>query len=186
MGDQGTVEPEALLRDRLPHVADLALPGAVVLGRVRADPRDVAEALGQILGDQLGHLTAHRGVSRGVDDGIDRDLRPVLKDNCVLGGMTQPWAGLDLQTTVQEHVDGAHVDVVVVHPGKRARENARSVRAEVQQVARFLEPVVVLRVILAIWSTACFWTSKNSRYGTGASLMSPRSAVTPRSTASCE
>lgn len=90
MGDQGTVEPEALLRDRLPHVADLALPGAVVLGRVRADPRDVAEALGQILGDQLGHLTAHRGVSRGVDDGIDRDLRPVLKDNCVLGGMTQP------------------------------------------------------------------------------------------------
>src|ERR1700749_2546497 len=48
------VEPQAVLLGRLPHVALFALPWAGVLGRVRAEPPNLADLVGRVPADEGG------------------------------------------------------------------------------------------------------------------------------------
>src|SRR6478735_2474310 len=79
------VEPQVVLSRGLPHVAQLALPGARVLRRVGAEPPALADRVGDVLADEPGGPAVHRAVARRVDDGVGLELRAVGEDDSVLG-----------------------------------------------------------------------------------------------------
>src|ERR1700726_3310130 len=61
------MEPQGVLTRRLPHIAELALPGPRVLLGVRAEAPAFADLVGHLLRDELRRPAIHRAVAGGVD-----------------------------------------------------------------------------------------------------------------------
>src|ERR1700710_941282 len=57
------LEPETRLLRRLPHIAQLALPGTWILGGVGAEAPALADPIRDLWADQLGGPAVHRAVA---------------------------------------------------------------------------------------------------------------------------
>src|SRR6478752_7481552 len=105
------VEPQVVLSCGLPHVAQLALPGARVFRRVGAEPPALADRVGDVLADEPGGPAVHRAVARRVDDGVGLELRAVGEDDSVLGEVVDLPAD-EPDRALRDELGGADVDVV--------------------------------------------------------------------------
>jgi hypothetical protein len=81
------VEPQGLLLGRLPHVAQLAFPGAGVLGVSEPRPQHLPTLSATSCEISFGRPAVHRAVAGGVDDEIGGQLGAVLQHHAGLGQM---------------------------------------------------------------------------------------------------
>ncbi|MCY1209700.1 hypothetical protein D9M72_213620 [compost metagenome] len=143
------VEPERILLRGLPHVALFALPGAGVLGGVRAQAPAFADLVRDFRADQVRRPAVHRPVAGGVDHQVGGQGHAVFQHDGVAGQVADVGAGLQLDAAVDDQVAGAHVDVVARAAPQVFHEQAGAVVAPVQHEAGGFQLAVELRVALS-------------------------------------
>ena len=143
------VEPQTRLPRRLPHVAQLPLPGARVVLRVRAQTPALADALGHLGRNQLCRPVVHRPVAGRQNDEVGRQLDAVGQRHRAPVDPRDRGPASQLDSAVDDQLRGAHLDVVTAAAPQIGGMNACVVLAEVVQEARALEPGIEVRVALA-------------------------------------
>ena len=158
------MEPQAFLLGRLPHVAQLAFPGAGVLWRVRAEAPAFAHLVGDVLADQLCRPAVHGTVAGGVDHEVGRQLGAVVQHHGVLCEVIDLALG-QLDLAVGHQLRCPDVDVRAGPTAQVLEEQAGVVGAEVEVEAGLLEPVVELLVALPGLVALRFHDSRQHRVG---------------------
>src|ERR1700712_3076001 len=115
------VEPQVVLRGRLPHAALFALPRAGILGGVAPEAPDLAHLVGDVLTDEVGRPAVHRAVPGGVHDDVGGQFGAVGEQYGVLGEPVD-LAVRQLDGAVRHQIAGADVDVVTRAPAQVLHE----------------------------------------------------------------
>ena len=142
------VEPQVLLGRRLPHVAQLAFPGAGILGGAGTQAPALADLVRDLGRDQLGGPLVHRTIAGGIDDQVGLQFGAVVQHDGILGHALDLDTGLERDAAVGDQLRGADVDVVARAAPQIHRTDAGIVLAEGELEARLLEPRVEIRILV--------------------------------------
>src|SRR6266702_3293433 len=130
------VEPQAFLLRRLPHVALFAFPWAGVLGRVRAEPPDLADLVGRVPADEVGHKAVHRAVAGRMDDYIGGQFLAIVDPDAVRRDFLDLTCG-QLDLAVDDEVRGADIDVIAGAAPQIFHEQPGIIVAEIEPETGF-------------------------------------------------
>src|SRR5215469_1019930 len=133
------MEPEPLLRHRLPHVAELTAPGTGIARHTRAVAPIGPDLLRDLGRDKLRDPAVHRAEPGGEDDEIGGQLAAVTQEDRALLERAQLHAAANLDLARGDEVRGADVDVVARAGAQRLHHQTRAILSPIEKEARLIQ-----------------------------------------------